>query len=143
MRENRYIMNYKMNNSFKTCILWSQNAHSFFVASPPRVITHPTDTSAAAPFSGVFTCSAGGYGHLNISWYREDVPHQLIPDKCTVNQTSSPQIATSTLTIPHVTEDDAGKYHCVVWANKQATRSRHATLYTSSMFCRNDYVNSA
>ena len=104
-----------------------------FIVSPPHIITHPTDTRAAAPFSGVFTCSAGGYGHLNISWYREDASHQLIPDKCTVNQTSSPQITTSTLTIPHVTEDDGGKYYCVVWANKQATRSRHAILYISSM----------
>ena len=107
--------------------------YNIFLVSPPYIITHPTDTSAAAPFSGVFTCSAGGYGHLNISWHREDVPHQLIPDKCTVSQTSSPQITTSTLTIPHVIDDDAGKYYCVVWANKQATRSRRATLYTSSM----------
>ena len=103
------------------------------MVSPPHIITHPTDANAAAPFSGVFTCSAGGYCQLNISWYREDVPHQIIPDKCTVNQTSSPQITTSTLTIPRVIDDDADKYYCVVWANKQATRSRCATLYTSSM----------
>jgi len=97
------------------------------------MITHPTDTSAAAPFSGVFTCSAGGYGHLNISWYREHFPSEILPQKCTTSQLSSEEITTSTLIVPNVTDEDNGKYYCVVWANKLATRSKSATLYVSSM----------
>ena len=98
------------------------------------MITHPTDTSAAAPFSGVFTCSAGAYGHLNISWYREYVPFGILPEKCTISQLSSVEITTSTLIVPNVTDEDIGKYYCVVWANKLATRSKSATLYVSSTY---------
>ena len=101
----------------------------------PRIIIHPTDTSAAAPFSGVFTCSSEGYGHHIIIWYREHVSNELLPEKSTTSQVSSPNITTSTLIVPNVTDKDNGKYYCVVWgANGIATRSKSATLYTSCMF---------
>jgi len=106
----------------------------FFTALPPRIVIHPTDTSAAAPFSGVFTCSSGGYGHHNIIWYREHVSNELLPEKSTTSQVSSRDITTSTLIVPNVTEKDNGKYYCVVWANEIAIRSKSATLYTSCMF---------
>ena len=83
----------------------------------------------------MFTCSAGGYGHRNITWYRKHISNELLPDKCTTSQVSSPDITTSTLIVPNVTDEDNGKYYCVVWANnKLAIRSKSATLYASSMF---------
>ena len=100
----------------------------------PFIITQPTDTSAAAPFSAVFTCSARAVGPINVVWYRENVLNKLLPEKCTTSQVFLPQITTSTLIIPNVTEEDNGKYYCVVWANGLGTKSRRATLYASSMF---------
>jgi len=90
------------------------------------IIIHPTDISAAAPFSGVFTCSAGGYGYRNIIWHRRNKP---IPKKAystvmpTVNETKS------VLTIPNVTSEDVGIYYCVVWINKKAQQSHTAILF--------------
>ena len=40
-------------------------------ALAPTIITDPIDTYAAAPFSGVFTCSAKGCGKVNIIWHRQ------------------------------------------------------------------------
>jgi len=105
----------------------------FVPVLPPRIITHPTDTTAAAPFNGVFTCIAEGNGHRNITWYRKHVFRELLPEKCTTSQVSSPEITTSTLIVPNVTDEDVGKYYCVVWANELAARSKSATLYATSM----------
>ena len=97
------------------------------VAPAPHILTHPTDTSAAAPFSAVFTCSARGYGHLNIIWYRNNL---LLPTKAHSTQVHLPDsITTSRLTIPNVDQQDVGQYYCIVWANsKKASRSRSASL---------------
>ena len=94
----------------------------------PHIITHPTDTSAAAPFSAVFTCSARGYGYLNITWYKNNKVYNMITNKSTIHQTSSLNITTSTLVIYNVTEHDVGMYHCQVWASSKASQSRMADL---------------
>ena len=107
----------------------------FPLVLPPHIITHPIDTSAAAPFNGVFNCSAGGNGYRNITWYKQHVPREHLPEKCTTDQVSSPDVTTSTLIVPNVTEEDNGKYYCVVWADsKLATTSKSATLYVSGMY---------
>ena len=108
-------------------MFYSKNA---FVAYPSTVITHPTDTSAAAPFSGVFTCSVEGYGYQNITWYKQ--PGKL-PDKHIINEMTSHGIVTSTLIIPNVTEEDVGKYYCQVWANDYGVKSNPATLHLLGM----------
>ena len=97
----------------------------------PDIITHPTDTSAAAPFSAVFTCSAKGYGFLNITWFKNNKVYNSITNKATMHQTSSINITTSTLVIYNVTEDDMGVYYCLVWANSKASQSRIANLLFS------------
>ena len=43
-------------------------------------------------------------------------------------------IATSTLIIPNVTEEDIGKYYCQVWANDIGVKSKPATLYLSGSY---------
>ena len=93
----------------------------------PDIITHPTDTSAAAPFSAVFTCSAKGCGELNVIWHRQTKPlpqRAYSTMKASVNGTT----ITSTLTILNVVSEDVGTYYCVVWASKIAVYSRVASL---------------
>ena len=97
----------------------------------PHIIAHPTDTSAAAPFSGVFTCSVTGCGHLNITWYRRG---GSLPTKSESTEVSSPTVTTSTLVIPNVTSDDVGRYYCLVWANSTASRSNDVILNFSGMY---------
>jgi len=100
----------------------------------PEITTHPTDTSSAAPFSGVFTCAASGYGYMNITWYKNRKVYNAITNKSTMHQTSSLNITTSTLVIYDVTEDDMGVYHCLVWASSKASQSRRAKLLFSGEF---------
>jgi len=127
----------KQATSFSYSLLYRHDILKFialfyYTVLSPFIITHPTDTSAAAPFSGVFTCSARSVGYINVVWHRENSP---LPEKCTASQVSLPQITTSTLVVPNVTAGDNGKYFCVVWANGVGTRSKSVTLYISSMFC--------
>ena len=100
----------------------------FCVVPPLQLFTQPTDTSAAAPFSGVFTCSVSVYGHPNISWHRQI---GSLPHKHKTTEITSYGISTSTLIIPNVTEEDVGKYYCQVWANNKGLRSEPAHLYYS------------
>jgi len=97
----------------------------------PHILTHPTGTSAAAPFSGVFTCSVTGCGHLNITWYRRG---GSLPTKSESTEISSPTNTTSTLVIPNVTSDDVGRYYCLVWANSTASLSNEAVLVFSGTY---------
>ena len=91
----------------------------------PRIITHPTDTSAAAPFSVVFNCSAQGYETITIEWKRKN---SSLPIKANIKQTSY-DISTSSLTITNITEYDAGTYYCIAWAGRKGSLSREATLF--------------
>ena len=98
-------------------------------AHGPKIINHPADTSAGAPFSALFTCSASGYGELSFEWKRSDGLHVLVKSYHT--QISSQQITTSTLVIPNVTDDDSGGYYCIGWIGMQASKSKTALLYYS------------
>ena len=92
-----------------------------------HLITHPTDTSAAAPFGAVFTCSARGNGYLKIIWQRLN---NTLPKKSYRSVlVTSPFETTSILTIPNVTSEDVGTYYCVVWADIQMIQSRMANLF--------------
>jgi len=73
----------------------------------------------------VFTCSVTGCGHLNITWYRRG---DSLPTKSESTEISSPTVTTSTLIIPNVTNDDFGRYYCVVWANSRGARSKVGML---------------
>ena len=58
---------------------------------------------------------------------------------------TSHRIITSTLTIPNVTEKDAGAYYCSVWANNRIVRSKTAHLFYSGMYiwvcvCASKYI---
>ena len=97
----------------------------------PNILTHPTDTSAAAPFSGVFTCSVTGCGHLEITWHRRE---GSLPNKSESTEVSSPTVTTSTLVIPNVTNDDVGRYYCLIWAESTASLSNDAILYFSGAY---------
>ena len=104
-----------------------------FTVPGPHIITHPTDTSAAAPFSGVFTCSASGYGTLSIYWMKENSD---LPTKSFVMLSSSPEVINSTLVIPNVTESDVDQYYCIVWADDiKASKSHAAQLSFSGIIC--------
>ena len=101
------------------------------VAATSRIITQPTDTSAAAPFSAVFTCSVSGYGYQMITWYKQP---GIIPHKHNINQEVTKQgVSTSTLIIPNVTEEDVGEYKCQVWANNMQVNSEKANLFYSGI----------
>ena len=120
-----------MNSILTTNIVPSLNSRRYsaiitHVADAPYITTHPTDTSAAAPFSAVFTCSASGYGDLNIIWYRNNLPLPVKAHSIKVDQ--SDYTTASRLTIPNVDKQDVGEYYCIVWANKKASRSRSAKL---------------
>ena len=99
----------------------------------PDMITHPTDTSAAAPFSAVFTCSASAFGHINITWYKNNEAYKTIANKSNFTLTSSNNVSTSNLTILNVTMKDNGVYYCEAWANKRATQSRLVNLFFAGM----------
>ena len=98
---------------------------SLYAASPSKIVNQPTDTSAANPFSGVFTCSVVGYGYQNISWYKQS---GTLPYKHKTYEVTSGGITTSTLIIPNVTEEDVGRYYCQVWANNIGVRSKKVKL---------------
>ena len=109
------------------------NINFAYVVARSTVVTQPTDTSAAAPFSGVFTCSVIGYGYQNITWYKQS---GTLPHKYMTNEMASSGVTTSTLIIPNVTEEDVGKYYCQMWANNIGVRSKKANLYYSGMYVR-------
>ena len=67
------------------------------------------DSSAAAPFSGVFTCSVEAYGVLLFEWKRIDAD---LPKKSFTMTKLSINGTTSFLFIPNITNDDVGKYYC-------------------------------
>ena len=92
-----------------------------------RVVAQPTDTSAAAPFSALFKFSIQVYGSLTITWYKNN--ENSIPKKAYLTLIPSVNETTSILTIPNVTSEDVGRYHCVVWANNMAVRSHSASLF--------------
>ena len=112
-----------------------------YIVCTPQVITHPTDTSAAAPFSALFSCSVQAYGYLTVTWYRMN---NSLPNKAYSTLTLSVGVTTSVLIIPYVTSEDVGRYYCVAWANMLAAQSQAANLllagnYISVVLC-NSYI---
>ena len=103
----------------------------FCVVAPSTIVTQPTDTSAAAPFSAVFTCAVEGYGYQNVTWHKQSA---TVPHKYMTSQMSSYGVVTSTLIIPNVIEEDVGKYYCWVSANNIYVESRRAELHYSGMY---------
>jgi len=104
--------------------------HFIYLASSSSFVTHPVDTSAATPYGGVFRCSVYGYGYQNITWHKTS---GKLPHKHKSEEISSPRIVETTLIIPNVTEQDAGKYYCQVWANNIGIQSEQANLYYSGI----------
>ena len=98
-----------------------------YVVHAPRVVTQPIDTSAAAPFSALFSCSVKVYGYLTIIWHRNN--ENPVPTKAYSMVIPSVNETTSILTIPNVTSEDVGAYYCVVWANRMAALSPTAHLF--------------
>ena len=88
--------------------------HALCIVDFPPGITHPIDTSAAAPFSAQFNCSVQAYGHLTITWYRMN---NSLPSKAYSTLTPSVNVTTSVLTIPNITSEDVGAYYCVASVN--------------------------
>ena len=81
-----------------------------FVVGFPHIITHPIDTSAAAPFSARFNCSVQVYGyHHTITWYKMN---NSLPSKAYSTLLPSVNVTTSVLIIPNVTDEDVGAYYC-------------------------------
>ena len=104
------------------------------VASALHIVAHPTDTSAAAPFSALFKFSIQVYGSLTIHWYKNNTI--AIPKKAYLTLIPSVNETTSILTIPNVTSEDVGRYHCVVWANNMAVKSHSANLFLAGKICK-------
>ena len=98
-----------------------------YIVAAPQIVTHPTDTSAAAPFSALFICSVQSYGYLTITWYRNN--RNSVPRKAYHTLMLSLNVTTSILTIPNVTIQDVGAYYCVAWANRKAAESLVANLF--------------
>ena len=106
----------------------------YHIVPAPDIITHPTDTSAAAPFSAVFTCSVSAFGKLSIIWYRNNQKYESVANKSAISITSLNNITTSTLTILQVSNKDIGVYYCEAWANKKASQSQSAQLFYPGMY---------
>ena len=98
-----------------------------YLVHAPRVVTHPTATGAAAPFSALFSCSIQVYGYLTITWYRNN--EDPVPSKAYSMVIPSINATTSVLTIPNVTIEDVGTYYCFAWANRMAVISHGANLF--------------
>ena len=95
----------------------------------PKVAIHPTDTSAAAPFSAVFSCSVQAYGYLTVTWHKNN--GNPVPEKAHSRLTPSMNVTTSVLTIPNVTIEDVGTYYCVIRANRKTAQSLSGSLIFS------------
>ena len=116
---------------FTYILLWYNSWICIIIilVSVPRVITHPTDTSAAAPFSALLICSIQAYGYHSVIWYRNN---NSLPSKAYSTLLPSVNVTTSVLTIPNVTSEDVGAYYCVAWIDTIAVRSLAGNLILTS-----------
>ena len=109
-----------------------------YVESALRIVSQPTNTSAAAPFSALFKISTQVYGYLTINWYKNDkIP---VPEKAYVTLIPSVNETTIILTIPTVTSEDVGTYYCVVRANNKIVRSHRANLFLAGKVYTSEYI---
>ena len=100
-----------------------------YVVAAPHVVTHPIDTSAAAPFGALFNCSFQAIGYLTITWYRNN--RTAVPAKAYSTLMPSVNVTTSILTIPNVTSKDIGTYFCVAQVDRITVKSLSANLFLS------------
>ena len=98
----------------------------------PRVVTHPIDASAAAPFSALFNCSVQAYGDLTITWYRKN---NTVSKKAYSALIQSANGSTSILTIPNVTSKDVGTYYCEARTQMLVVQSGTANLFLAGKVC--------
>ena len=96
------------------------------------IVTHPTNTSAAAPFSALFKCSIQAYGYLTITWYRNNT--YPVPQKAYSTLIPSANVTTSILTIPNVTRGDIGTYYCVATVGRITLKSQSANLFLAGIY---------
>ena len=92
----------------------------------PQVTIHPTDTTAAAPYSALFSCSVHAYGYLTVTWFKNN--RNPVPEKAHSKLIPLKNATTSILTIPNVTIEDVGTYYCVVRANRRTAQSLSGSL---------------
>ena len=97
-----------------------------------RVIAHPTNTSAAAPFSAIFKCSIQAYGYLTVTWYRNN--RYPVPEKAYSTLIPSVNVTTSILTIPNVTSEDVGIHYCVARVGRRTEESLGANLFFAGKY---------
>ena len=107
---------------------------AYYVAFP-QVAIHPTDTTAAAPYSALFSCSVQAYGYLTVTWFKNNI--NPVPEKAYSKLIPSTNITTSILTIPNVTSEDVGTYYCVVQANRRTAQSLGGSLVLAGSIVRN------
>ena len=82
-----------------------------FLASAPQIIKQPADATAADPFGAHFSCTANGYGNIEITWKAQEVKHG-VPTKAIITEERSLESVTSMLFIPDVVLEDEGGYYC-------------------------------
>ena len=105
-----------------------------YVVPAPLVITHPTNTSAADPFSALFNCSvqAYAYAYLTITWHRNN--SNPVPEKAYSTLIPSINVTTSILTIPNVTSEDVGIYYCVARVGRRTEESLGVNLFFAGKY---------
>ena len=81
------------------------------IAPVPQIIKQPVNTTAADPFGAHFSCTANGYGKIEITWNTEN-SKRGVPRKAIVTEERSPESVTSMLFIPDVALEDEGGYYC-------------------------------
>ena len=101
------------------------------VAEPPRIITHPTDSTYTVPGQQVtFTVQAAGTKPISYHWqwspYKEGVSGDW---------QSCSGADTATLTIQNVQRSNEGSYRCVISNLAGSQTSKPATLAGKSSVC--------
>ena len=109
-----------------------------YVVPAPHVITHPTNTSAADPFSAIFNCSIQAYSYPTVTWYRNN--SYPVPEKAYSTLMSSVNVTKSILTIPNVTSEDVDTYYCVAELRRITVKSLSANLFLAGKIATIDYL---
>ena len=93
----------------------------------PQIIKQPVNTTAADPFGAHFSCTANGYGMIEITWSAENTKRGILK-KAIVTEERSPESVTSELFIPDVIVEDEGGYYCSARIGLRSAISKMAYL---------------